>query len=193
MSDDPSSRSPGLHVAVIAAGDWRVRLPDAEAVAERAAEATWAAAPAARGLAERLARPLEISLVLSDDATVRRLNRDFRGRDRATNVLSFVNLEPTDEAAPESPADEPLVLGDVVLALETVEREAEGQGKQLGHHLSHLVVHGVLHLLGYDHAEAADAEAMERCEIEVLAGLGIPDPYADGPPVLARGGGGGRR
>lgn len=179
-------------MAVIAAGDWRVRLPDVEAVAERAAEATWGAAPAARTLAERLARPLEISLVLSDDATVRRLNRDFRGRDRATNVLSFVNLEPAHEAALDSPADEPLVLGDVVLALETIEREAEAQGKPLGHHLSHLVVHGVLHLLGYDHAEAADAETMERCEVEVLAGLGIPDPYAEGPPVLARGGGGRR-
>jgi probable rRNA maturation factor len=109
---------------------------------------------------------------LADDALQRRLNRDFRGRDKSANVLSF-------EGAPAS-------LGDVVLALETVASEAESQGKSLADHVAHLVVHGVLHLMGYEHRTSAQARRMERLEIAILAGLGIADPYRGTPPGALR-------
>ena len=152
---------------------WRRRLPTAGAIARRAARAALAAA-------DRDARPSgadqagELCLVLADDALQRRLNHDFRGRDKSTNVLSF-------EGAPAS-------LGDVVLALETVAGEAEGQGKGLADHMAHLVVHGILHLMGYDHETKAQARRMERLETAILAGLGIADPYgcADSPGSLRR-------
>ena len=105
----------------------------------------------------------ELCLVLADDALQRKLNHDFRGRDKPTNVLSF-------EGAPVS-------LGDVVLALETIAGEAETQGKSLADHVAHLVVHGVLHLMGVDHQTGGQARRMERLETEILAGLGIADPY----------------
>lgn len=105
--------------------------------------------------------------MLTDDDEVRQLNARWRGQDKPTNVLSF-------------PAGDAVLLGDVVLAFETVEREAAAQGKRFGDHLSHLVVHGALHLIGYDHVKAGDAAAMEALERRVLAGLGIADPYALG-------------
>ena len=110
-----------------------------------------------------------ISLLLTDDASVRELNQRFRGQDTATNVLSF--------PAPANPEDH---LGDVALAFGVCAREAAGQGKSLAHHLQHLTVHGVLHLLGYDHIGDDEAEAMEGLERAVLADLGISDPYATG-------------
>jgi len=174
MSDEPPSpgRSPALDVAIqTQGGPWHDRLPDAEPLVRSAALAAWAGLPAA----VRPDAPAELSVVLSDDAAVRVLNRDFRGRDKPTNVLSFANLD--DAVAPHAP-DEPVLLGDVVLALETVLREASEQGKAPGDHLSHLTVHGVLHLLGYDHGADAEAETMEALERRVLAGLGIADPYA---------------
>ena len=109
----------------------------------------------------------ELSLVLADDATVRALNKQWRRQDKPTNVLSF-------------PGGDPIMLGDVIVAFETVRREAADQGKTLGDHLSHLVVHGVLHLLGHDHVQDCDADVMEGLERRVLAGLGIADPYAIG-------------
>jgi probable rRNA maturation factor len=118
---------------------------------------------------------VELGIALSDDATLRRLNRDYRGKDRPTNVLAFSALE--GEAVPARPGA-PVMLGDVALACETVEREAVEQGKPLGDHLCHLVVHGVLHLLGYDHETPEKAAEMETLERRVLAGLGIADPYA---------------
>ena len=114
-------------------------------------------------------------MVLSDDSAVRALNRDHRGKDAPTNVLSFPPaLVPPAGARP---------LGDVILAYETVRREALEQGKAAADHLRHLVVHGVLHLSGYDHETEAEAEEMEQLEREILAGLGIADPYADPPAV----------
>ena len=120
-----------------------------------------------------VAGPLEISLVFTDDAEQRALNRDYRHKDRATNVLSFPNMDD------DTPADAgmPRLLGDVVLARETVEREAREQGKSLADHVTHLLVHGTLHLLGYDHEEVAEAAEMEALETTILAGLGIADPY----------------
>jgi probable rRNA maturation factor len=115
----------------------------------------------------------EASVVLGSDALVRRLNRTYRGKDAATNVLSFP-FQPPPGAGPE---DGPY-LGDVVLAAETVRWEADERGIERKHHLQHLVVHGLLHLLGYDHDTDSEAEAMERLEVDILATIGVSDPYA---------------
>jgi len=142
---------------------WRRAIVGVQPLAERAARA--AAATAKKRHAG------EIAVVLADNATVRRLNRDYRGKDKPTNVLSFPNdggVDPDGGMAP---------LGDVVLALETVLAEAKDQGKPAGDHLSHLVVHGVLHLFGHDHLKDAAARRMEALETKILAGLGIADPY----------------
>ena len=125
-------------------------------------------------------RALILGLILTDDAEQRRLNRTYRGTDAPTNVLSFALADLA--AAPASgaaPAGAPVLLGDVVLAFATVEREAAEQHKSLADHLAHLVVHGVLHLLGFDHQSAAEAAAMEAREVEILKILGVPDPYRD--------------
>jgi probable rRNA maturation factor len=113
----------------------------------------------------------ELSVVLTDDAEQRELNRQWRGFDKTTNVLSFPQIEPF---APVSG-----LLGDITLARETVEKEAAEMGITLEAHFTHLVVHGFLHLLGYDHIEDEDAEEMEGLETQILATLGIADPYAD--------------
>jgi probable rRNA maturation factor len=146
------------------AGAWDA-LPAAEETAERAALAALAAA------STPLRDGIGLCILLTDDAAVRELNSQWRGKDKPTNVLSFPAAAPGDLArAP--------VLGDVAVALETLMREAEEEGKPASGHLAHLVVHGVLHLLGHDHETPADAEAMEALEVTILAGLGIPDPYA---------------
>lgn len=121
----------------------------------------------------------EVSVVLTDDARIRVLNRDHRGFDKPTNVLSF----PQDD--PDAVAYGPL-LGDIVVARETVMREAVDGGLPLRHHLTHMIVHGLLHLLGYDHEHDDEAEEMERLETAILAALGIPDPYAE-PPIVGGG------
>lgn len=147
---------------------WK-RVPAAERQARAAARAALAGAAAARRLGRAKA---ELSLVLADDGMVRRLNRRWRGRDRATNVLSF-------PAAADVPPGAPRLLGDVVLAFETVAREAAAQGKPFSDHLAHLVAHGVLHLVGFDHEEDGEARRMETLERRVLARIGIPDPYRE--------------
>ncbi|AUG54736.1 rRNA maturation RNase YbeY [Thalassospira marina] len=122
---------------------------------------------------------IEISVTLSDDASVRELNRDYRGKDAPTNVLSFAALESDEDASDFAMApDMPLMLGDIVIARETCEREALEQNKPLLHHLIHLSVHGTLHLVGYDHMVDDEAEHMEQLERHILAGMGIDDPYA---------------
>jgi probable rRNA maturation factor len=112
----------------------------------------------------------ELSLVLADDATVQALNARWRGKDAPTNVLAFASDEPPAKG-------QPVLLGDVVLAYQTVAREAKEQKKRLADHLRHLVIHGVLHLLGYDHIKPAPAERMETLETRILASLGVADPY----------------
>lgn len=138
------------------------------------------------GLSDAAGRPVEISIVLADDATIAGLNLQFRDREGATNVLSFPALpsenEPHYSAGPDGP---PVLLGDVVLAFETIAAEAEDQGKQLGDHFTHLVIHGILHLLGYDHLDEAEAQTMEQLEIRVLGALGVPDPYVEEAPFVA--------
>ena len=113
----------------------------------------------------------ELAVVLTDDAAIRALNRDWRGKDAATNELTY----PAKEARPDRRA--PRQLGDIVIAYETVAREAAAEGKPFMHHLAHLAVHGFLHLVGYDHEANGDADAMERLEIAILARLDVPDPY----------------
>ena len=139
---------------------WSVALPDAEALVRAAADAT---------LASEGAVGEGVSLLLTDDPAMADLNRRFRQQDKPTNVLSF--------PAPQNPER---FLGDVALAYGVCAREAQEQGKPLAHHLQHLVAHGVLHLLGYDHETDDQADEMEGLERAVLAGLGIPDPYAAG-------------
>jgi probable rRNA maturation factor len=112
----------------------------------------------------------ELAIVLTNDSAIRQLNRLWRGVDAPTNVLSF-------PAATRQEADEPAHLGDIVLAYETVAHEARDEGKPLANHVAHLVVHGYLHLLGFDHERNADAEAMEQTERKILRRLAIPDPY----------------
>ncbi|MEP7453182.1 rRNA maturation RNase YbeY [Phyllobacterium sp. SB3] len=114
----------------------------------------------------------ELSLVFTDDAAIKELNNDWREKDKPTNVLSF-------PAFPIKPGQKPgPMLGDIVIARETVVREAEDEEKPFNHHLAHLIVHGFLHLLGYDHLTNEEAEEMEELERKILARLAIPDPYA---------------
>ena len=113
----------------------------------------------------------ELSIVLTDDAEQRALNREWRGVDKPTNVLSFPQI------APFAPIVG--ILGDITLARETLEREAQELGKSFEDHFIHLVAHGFLHILGYDHLEEADALVMERLETQILSSLGIADPYED--------------
>jgi probable rRNA maturation factor len=114
----------------------------------------------------------ELSLVFTDDAAIKELNNDWRDKDKPTNVLSFpaFTLKPGQKPGP--------MLGDIVIARETVEREAVDEDKPFDHHLMHLIVHGFLHLLGYDHLTEAEAEEMEGLERKILERLAIPDPYA---------------
>ena len=116
--------------------------------------------------------PPEVSLVFTDDAAIREINAEWRGQDKPTNVLSFpaFPLEPGGMPGP--------MLGDIVIARETVEREAVDLGKSFEEHLTHLLVHGFLHLFGYDHMETAEAEEMEALETRILASMGLSDPYA---------------
>jgi probable rRNA maturation factor len=161
---------PTLSLSVrIQAKSWR-SLPDLRPLIDAAANAAVAVCPV---------QPLdgaELSLLLTDDRRIRIVNRDWRGLDKATNVLSFP-AAPPDRIA-QSPA-----LGDIVLAYETVAREAGTEGRSIENHLSHLVIHGLLHLLGQDHETDADADRMEALEIAALASLSIADPYADSEPL----------
>ncbi|HTV45103.1 MAG TPA: rRNA maturation RNase YbeY [Stellaceae bacterium] len=150
---------------------WDRACPAALEQAEAAARAALFCAGADRGLTPH--GRVEIGIRLADDATQQRLNRDWRGVDRPTNVLAF----PAWDRDMPAPPGAPLLLGDVVLAYETVAAEATEQHKTLADHLTHLVVHGVLHLLGHDHLNETEASAMETLEATILAGLGVRDPY----------------
>ena len=157
-----------LEVAVVANG-WCNAVTAPEEVATRAARAAYFAGSLDLG------RSCEAAVVLTDDDRVRRLNRDYRNKDRATNVLSFPAFDADDMA--RLPVDAPLFLGDIFIALETATAEARQEAKTTTDHLSHLVVHGMLHLLGHDHETDDEATIMERLEADALAKLGVPDPY----------------
>ena len=175
----PRRRAPSIDV-VIASARWR-QAPRAASVVRRAISA---AAPART-------RDAELSVILTNDRAIRTLNRRWRGRDKPTNVLSVPAPPAADRTASRGV---PRHLGDIVLAYETVAREARAEAKPLDHHIAHLALHGFLHLLGYDHESHGQAEAMERRERRILARLGVPDPYAERisrrkpTPHLMRGG-----
>ncbi|WP_174279654.1 rRNA maturation RNase YbeY [Sphingomonas bacterium] len=144
------------------------------------------AAAAARGAVEATAQGelatspalVEVSVRLTTDAEVNQLNRQYRGKDAATNILSFPMIQPDLlDTVTQNTDDGEVLLGDLVLAYETCAREADDKGVPLADHVSHLVVHGVLHLLGHDHQGDGEADAMEQVERDVLARLGIADPY----------------
>ena len=141
---------------------------DAEAIVHRAIKA-------AAAMIDAPTADAEVAVMLTDDEGIRTLNRNWRNIDKPTNVLSFPALQPT---APPGPDDAPRMLGDIAIAYETTRAEADAEHKPFEHHLSHLAVHGFLHLIGYDHETDDEAEAMESLEREILAQLGIPDPYA---------------
>ena len=158
---------PITEVIVVADG-WHSE-PDAEAIIQRAVAT--AAETVNAGLGEA-----ELAVMLTDDSGIRTLNLNWRGIDKPTNVLSFPALPPTGAGGPD---DAPRMLGDIAIAYETTRKEADDEQKPFDHHLSHLAVHGFLHLIGYDHEQDDDAEDMETLEREILAQLGIPDPYVD--------------
>jgi probable rRNA maturation factor len=160
-----SSAIPATEV-VIAADCWQSET-SSEAVVLRAIEAAAVAIDADTGAAE-------LAVMLTDDDGIRALNASYRGQDKPTNVLSFPAAQPDYQVSDVAPK----LLGDIAIAYQTVRREADDEGKPFDHHLSHLAVHGFLHLVGYDHETDAEADAMEGAERSILAGLGIPDPYA---------------
>ena len=153
---------------LVVAECWRTE-PDAEAVIQRAVAT-------AAEMVEADVGEAELAVMLTDNAGIRTLNGNWRGIDKPTNVLSFPALAPTGAGRP---GDAPRMLGDIAIAYETTRKEADDEQKPFDHHLSHLAIHGFLHLIGYDHENDDDAEAMEALEAEILAQLGIPDPYAD--------------
>ena len=148
-----------VQVASDAAG-----LPTDEEIRDRVTRAVRAVDPGA---------DVEVSVRIVDEPEMRNLNRDYRGKDKPTNVLAF----PAGDPGCMPPGETPL-LGDIVVCAGVVAREAEEQGKRPEHHWSHMLVHGTLHLLGHDHADDDEAQAMEALERRVLAALGIADPYA---------------
>jgi probable rRNA maturation factor len=157
-----------LTEVLVVADCWQTE-PDAETVIDRAIATAAEIVNADIGEAE-------LAVMLTDDAGIRTLNSNWRGIDKPTNVLSFPALQPT---GPSGPDDAPRMLGDIAIAYETTRKEADDEQKPFAHHLSHLAVHGFLHLIGYDHEKDDDAETMEVLETEILAQLGIPDPYVD--------------
>ena len=147
------------------------------ALAEEAARAALLASPHAHLVEGRLT--CEISVKLSSDAEVRRLNAQYRGKDRPTNVLSFPQVQRDLLPALTNSDDGEVLLGDIILAAETCRREAEAKNIAVEDHAVHLIVHGVLHLVGYEHERNAEATEMERLEAVILGRLGIADPYAE--------------
>lgn len=167
----PRAAGSRVAVSVIVEHDaWRDALADPMPLLQRAAGA--ALVQARRARRTRSSSP-SVAVALIDDRAMRKLNRTYRGKDKPTNVLSFPAGESTEGKSKSRP------IGDVAIALGTVKREAKAQGKTVGDHVTHLMVHAVLHLLGYDHESDPDAEEMEALERKALATLGIADPYGD--------------
>ncbi len=158
--------------------DWDATIEGAARAALRVSALDWL-------LADNL--PVEISVRLTDDAEMRALNRDYRGKDKPTNVLSFPQME-ADELDLESVQACPeILLGDIVLAYETCAREAQERAISVSDHVAHLIAHGTLHLIGYDHLVDDEAEAMEALETKALASLGLANPYRGDAPIMTRG------
>lgn len=160
MPERPRAHTASLDVDVSeSGGDWSAVGDDIAPI--------YAAADAVAAAPGVVTSPASVSIALSSDDEIAKLNAAYRGKARATNVLSF----------PAGPGSPPGFLGDIVLASETIAREAADQGVSFADHAQHLVVHGLLHLLGYDHETDAEARRMEALETHILAGLGVSDPY----------------
>jgi probable rRNA maturation factor len=158
MTSAPSRRAPAPSIDIAIASP----LWDAQPLAAQTVRAAIAAAAAA------LAAPDgEVSVVLTDDASIQKLNRDWRGIDKPTNVLSFPAVKSGGAA----------FLGDIAIAYETLARECADEHRDFLHHLAHLTVHGFLHLIGYDHQNDSDADAMEGLESKIMLIMKLPDPY----------------
>lgn len=162
----PLSNTPETDI-LVTAECWQHET-GAEATIHRAIEA-------AAAMVDTETFDAELAIMLTDDDGIRTLNKNWRGIDKPTNVLSFPALQPT---GPRNNDDAPRMLGDIAIAYETTRAEADAEHKLFDHHLSHLAVHGFLHLIGYDHEKDGEAEIMEELERKILAQLGIPDPYA---------------
>jgi probable rRNA maturation factor len=160
------SASPATEILVVA-DCWRAEA-DAEAIIHRAIQT-------AAEMVDTDTGDAELAIMLTDDAGIRTLNANWRGIDKPTNVLSFPALQPT---GTPSAGDAPRMLGDIAIAYETTRSEADDEQKPFEHHLTHLTIHGFLHLIGYDHETDEEAGEMENLERKILAQLGIPDPYA---------------
>ena len=160
------SALPATEILVVA-DCWRAEA-DVEAIIHRAIQT-------ASEMVDTDTGDAELAIMLTDDAGIRTLNANWRGIDKPTNVLSFPALQPT---GTPSAGDAPRMLGDIAIAYETTRREADDEQKPFDHHLTHLTIHGFLHLIGYDHESDEEAGEMENLERKILAQLGIPDPYA---------------
>jgi len=145
---------------------WKSRLKPYKKTVQKILNSALAAIPL-----QNKVENLEVAVVLANDDFVQGLNKEFRGKDKPTNVLSFPSSLTSDHRPLTSE------LGDIILAIETIEREAKEQNKTFHDHTAHLLVHGFLHLLGYDHIDEKDAEKMERKEIKILKSIGIKNPY----------------
>jgi probable rRNA maturation factor len=166
----PRAASPKVAVSVIVEHDaWRAVIDEPVPLLRRAATA--AVSEVRRARRSRAAWTPVVAVALMDDRAMQRLNKTYRGKDKPTNVLSFPSGEATEGKRRR--------LGDVAMALGTIKREAKAQDKTVPDHVTHLMVHAVLHLLGYDHEADPDAEEMEAIERKTLAALGIADPYQD--------------
>jgi probable rRNA maturation factor len=164
-----SDRTPDIRLSLaleIEDPRWTEALPDAADLLEKAIRLALADVGDDN-------RTIEVGVRLVDDGTIQGLNRDWRGRDKPTNVLSF----PLGDPGPVDDPDFPWLIGDIVMSFDTVTAESIRDGKSLEHHVAHLAIHAALHLIGHDHENDAEAEAMEATEVKLLAGLGIPDPY----------------
>lgn len=160
----------GFHVDLsIEAGDWPAK-EELEPLAVRAIGAAFASADL------QVLKHTEVSLLFTDDTAIRKLNGQWRNKDKPTNVLSFPGSDPKGDAYGP-------LLGDIVFGYETISLEAKEMGVEFSDHISHLTVHGLLHLFDYDHQESDEAELMESLEKTILASIDIDDPYADSPLV----------
>ncbi|WP_198946795.1 rRNA maturation RNase YbeY [Kiloniella majae] len=191
LSDEGVSfMSSGLEVAVeLRESQWADKLPHYQALIHRAVIASYvfagfSAEPSSSETT--LISEAELSVVLANDVSVQALNKEYRGKDKPTNVLSFSTLDDPDEADLASQRGV-LPLGDIVLSLETLILEANEQSKRLEDHFTHLLVHGVLHLLGYDHIDDDDAFEMEGLEVDILNRLGVGNPYELGDKRFVEG------
>ena len=173
---DKTAKNLVVDVSIDADG-WNSALADAATIAVSAIQTTWAVACEKGFIDDNLCKNMdvEVSLMLLDDARQQMLNRDYRGFDKPTNVLSFATGPLPDGSGHDAM---PWLLGDISIALETTKAEAAQQKKTMANHFCHLVVHGMVHLIGLDHVDAPEAEIMENLETEILKGLGINNPYA---------------